>query len=62
LIANEVQSIWNEEAWQKDAGRSARTLLKYPDLRIVFVSMNTGTYATKLPRFDGLPDPSFLCK
>ena len=32
-----------EEAWQTDAGRSARTLVKYPDLRIVLVSMKAGT-------------------
>jgi quercetin dioxygenase-like cupin family protein len=43
LIPNEVQSMWEEEAWQKDAGRSARTLVKYPDLRIVLVSMKAGT-------------------
>ena len=39
LIPNEVQSMWKVEAWQKNAGRSARTLIKYPDLRIVLVTM-----------------------
>ena len=43
LIPHEVQSMWKEEAWQTDAGRSARTLVKYPDLRIVLVSMKAGT-------------------
>jgi quercetin dioxygenase-like cupin family protein len=43
LIPNEVQSMWKEEAWQTSSGRSARTLVKYPDLRIVLVSMKTGT-------------------
>ena len=43
LIPNEVQSMWKEESWQTDAGRSARTLVKYPDLRIVLVSMKAGT-------------------
>jgi len=43
LIPNEVQSMWKEEARQTDAGRSARTLVKYPDLRIVLVSMKAGT-------------------
>ena len=42
LIPNEVQSMWEEKAWQTDAGRSARTLVKYPDLRIVLVSMKAG--------------------
>jgi quercetin dioxygenase-like cupin family protein len=35
--------MWKEEAWQMSSGRSARTLVKYPDLRIVLVSMKTGT-------------------
>ncbi len=43
LIPNEVQSMWKEAAWQTASGRSARTLVKYPDLRIVLVSMKTGT-------------------
>jgi len=43
LIPNEVQSMWKEEAWQKAAGRCARTLVKYPDLRIVLVSMKAGS-------------------
>src|ERR1700687_3863016 len=43
LIPNEVQSMWKEEAWQTDACRSARTVVKYPDLRIVLVSMKAGT-------------------
>jgi len=42
LIPNEVQSMWKEEAWQTGAGRTARTLVKYPDLRIVLVSMKAG--------------------
>jgi quercetin dioxygenase-like cupin family protein len=43
LIPNEVQNMWKEETWQTDAGRSARTLVKYPDLRIVLVTMKAGT-------------------
>ena len=43
LIPTEVQSMWKEEAWKTDAGRCARTLVKYPDLRIVLVSMKAGT-------------------
>ena len=42
LIPNEVQSMWMEEARKTDTGRSARTLVKYPDLRIVLVSMKAG--------------------
>jgi quercetin dioxygenase-like cupin family protein len=43
MIPHEVQSLWKEESWQTSSGRSARTLVKYPDLRIVLVSMKTGT-------------------
>ncbi len=43
MIPHEVQSMWKEEAWQTSSGRSARTLVKYPDLRIVLVSMKAGT-------------------
>ena len=43
LIPNEVQSMWKEEAWERGAGRRARTLVMYPDLRIVLVSMKAGT-------------------
>ncbi len=42
LIPNEVQSMWKEGAWRTLAGRSSRTLVKYPDLRIVLVSMKAG--------------------
>lgn len=42
LIPDEVQSMWKEQTWQTDAGRTARTLVKYPDLRIVLVSMKAG--------------------
>src|SRR5512142_3102649 len=43
LIPNEVQDMWKEGTWQTDSGRSARTRVKYPDLRIVLVSMKAGT-------------------
>lgn len=43
LIPSELQSMWKEQAWQMPSGRTARTLVKYPDLRIVLVSMKAGT-------------------
>jgi quercetin dioxygenase-like cupin family protein len=43
LIPDEVRNLWKHHAWQMDSGRSARTLVKYPDLRIVLVSMKAGT-------------------
>ncbi len=43
LIPDEVRNLWKDDAWQMEAGRSARTLVKYPDLRIVLVSMKANT-------------------
>jgi quercetin dioxygenase-like cupin family protein len=43
LIPDEVRNLWKHHAWQMDSSRSARTLVKYPDLRIVLVSMKANT-------------------
>ncbi len=43
LIPNEVRRLWKQDSWQMESGRSARTLVKYPDLRIVLVSMKAGS-------------------
>ncbi len=43
LIPDEVRNLWKQDAWQAESGRSARTLVKYPDLRIVLVSMKANT-------------------
>jgi quercetin dioxygenase-like cupin family protein len=43
LIPDEVRSLWKHHAWLTESGRSARTLVKYPDLRIVLVSMKANT-------------------
>ncbi len=39
LIPDEVRNLWKQDSWSLESGRSARTLVKYPDLRIVLVSM-----------------------
>ena len=43
LIPAEVQNLWQQDTWDMESGRSARTLVKYPDLRIVLVSMKAGS-------------------
>jgi quercetin dioxygenase-like cupin family protein len=47
LIPAEVKNLWQQEAWDMESGRSARTLVKYPDLRIVLVSMKAGARMTQ---------------
>ncbi len=47
LIPPEVQNLWQQETWEMESGRSARTLVKYPDLRIVLVSMKAGSRMTE---------------
>ena len=42
LIPAEVRNLWQQDTWDMESGRSARTLVKYPDLRIVLVSMKAG--------------------
>ena len=42
LIPAEVRTLWQQDTWDMESGRSARTLVKYPDLRIVLVSMKAG--------------------
>ena len=42
LIPAEVRNLWQQDTWDMQSGRSARTLVKYPDLRIVLVSMKAG--------------------
>ena len=42
LIPAEVRNLWQQDTWDLESGRSARTLVKYPDLRIVLVSMKAG--------------------
>lgn len=39
----ELQQLWLVEAWQRETGRSSKTLAKYPDSRIVPILMKAGT-------------------
>lgn len=42
-LQDEVLQLRNEDSWQRETGRSSKTLAKYPDFRIVLVLMKTGT-------------------
>ena len=39
----ELQQLRQEDSWQRETGRSAKTLAKYPDSRIVLILMKGGT-------------------
>lgn len=39
----ELLQLRQEESWQRETGRSSKTLAKYPDFRIVLILMKSGT-------------------
>jgi len=42
-LERELQQLRQEDSWQRETGRSSKTLAKYPDLRIVLILMKGGT-------------------
>ncbi len=42
-LLNELRQLRREDSWQRETGRSSRTLAKYPDFRIVLVLMKANT-------------------
>ncbi len=42
-IERELQQLRQEDSWQRETGRSSKTLAKYPDFRIVLIMMKGGT-------------------
>jgi quercetin dioxygenase-like cupin family protein len=42
-LDQELQQLRREESWQRETGRSSKTLAKYPDFRIVLILMKSGT-------------------
>jgi quercetin dioxygenase-like cupin family protein len=42
-MKRELQRLRQEDSWQRETGRSSKTLAKYPDLRIVLILMKGGT-------------------
>jgi len=39
----ELEQLRQEDSWQRETGRSSKTLAKYPDFRIVLILMKSGT-------------------
>ena len=42
-LSDELRQLRNEDSWQRETGRSSKTLAKYPDFRIVLVLMKANT-------------------
>jgi quercetin dioxygenase-like cupin family protein len=42
-LERELQQLRQEDSWQRETGRSSKTLAKYPDSRIVLILMKSGT-------------------
>lgn len=43
-IGNELEKLKEAPSWQRESGRSAETLVKYEEFRIVLVRMKPGSY------------------
>jgi len=42
-LVKEIEELHREESWERETGRSSKTLVKHPDLRIVLVAMKAKT-------------------
>jgi quercetin dioxygenase-like cupin family protein len=42
-LREEVEQLRLEDSWQRETGRSSKTLAKYPDFRIILVLMKANT-------------------
>lgn len=42
-LADELGRLHSDESWLQATGRSSKTLVKYPDLRIVLIAMKSNT-------------------
>src|ERR1700693_3260025 len=42
-LAGELDRLHRDESWLQPTGRSSKTLVKYPDLRIVLIAMKANT-------------------
>jgi len=43
-LNHELEELRREESWERETGRSSKTLAKYPDFRIVLVCMKAGSH------------------
>jgi quercetin dioxygenase-like cupin family protein len=42
-LASELDQLYRDESWLPPTGRSSKSLVKYPDLRIVLIAMRANT-------------------
>jgi quercetin dioxygenase-like cupin family protein len=42
-LAGELDRLHRDESWVQTTGRSSKTLVKYPDLRVVLIAMKANT-------------------
>jgi quercetin dioxygenase-like cupin family protein len=42
-LNSEIDELRKEESWNQPAGRSSKTLVKHPDMRIVLIAMKANT-------------------
>lgn len=42
-LEGELRQLRQDESWQRETGRSSKTLAKYPDFRIVLILMKAGS-------------------
>ena len=42
-LLREIQALRQEDSWERETGRSSKTLAKYPDFRIVLILMKANT-------------------
>ena len=43
-LNQELEELRREDSWERESGRSSKTLAKYPDFRIVLVCMKAGSH------------------
>jgi quercetin dioxygenase-like cupin family protein len=43
-LPQEILELHNKQSWQRETGRSSKTLAKYPDFRIVLILMKANTH------------------
>lgn len=46
-ISGEIEKLEDAASWQREAGRSSETIVKYPHFRVVLVRMKPGSYMSE---------------
>jgi hypothetical protein len=54
-LERELQKLRREDSWQRETGRSSKTLAKYPDLRIVLILMKATPECASTEQRGGSP-------